>query len=79
MRQVRKRCVESIRALFEEDGFLTKTLDYAQTIPHIMEFTRIRCLESTFALIRKGISNVLDYNESHPDFHLTDSQIENYM
>ena len=32
-----------------------------------------------FALVRKGITNVLDYNDSHPDFNMTDTQIENYM
>ena len=71
--------MDSIRSLFEEDGFMTKVLDYAATIPHVMEFTRIRVLESTFALVRKGISNVIDYNESHSDFHLSGSQVENYM
>jgi dynein heavy chain 1 len=44
-----------------------------------MDFTRIRVLESTFALIRKGISNVIDYNEAKQDFHLTDVQVDNYM
>lgn len=44
-----------------------------------MEFTRIRCLESMFALIRKGISNILEYNDNHPDFNLTDNQIEAFM
>ena len=72
-------CVNSIRVLFEEDGFVSKALEYASTIPHIMEFTRIRCLESMFALIRKGIENVLEYNDSHSDFHLADSAIETYM
>ncbi len=71
-RHVRKRCVDSIRVLFEEDGFVTKALDYSMTLQHVMEFTRIRCLEAMFALIRKGITNVLDFNESRPDFHLTD-------
>ena len=79
MRSIRRKCVEAIRPLFDEDGFVTKALDFALTLPHIMEFTRIRCLESMFALIRKGISNVLDYNEAHSDFHLSDQQVENYM
>ena len=35
-----------------------------------MDFTIIRVLEAMFALIRKGISNVLEYDESHPDFPL---------
>ena len=64
--------MDSIRPLFEEDGFATKVLDLAQTLPHVMEFTRIRCLEAMFALVRKGISNVLDYNDAHQDFSLND-------
>jgi len=44
-----------------------------------MEFTRIRVLEATFALIRKGISNVIDYNESHPDFPLDNEIMKKYM
>jgi len=44
-----------------------------------MEFTRIRVLESCFALIRRGISNVNEYNENHSDFMLTESQISAYM
>ena len=35
-----------------------------------MEFTYIRCLEAFFALLRKGIENILDHNESQPDFPL---------
>lgn len=58
---------------------MTKTLDYAASLPHIMDFTRIRVLESTFALIRKAISNVIDYNESHPDFELNENQTQAYM
>ena len=35
-----------------------------------MDFTIIRVLEGMFSLIRKGISNVLEYDETHPDFPL---------
>jgi dynein heavy chain 1 len=52
---------------------MTKVLDYAASLPHIMDFTRIRVLESTFALIRKGISNVIDFNESRSEFPLSDT------
>jgi dynein heavy chain 1 len=51
---------------------MTRAINLAETQPHIMEFTRIRCLESLFALIRRGISNVIEYNENHPDFPLSD-------
>jgi dynein heavy chain 1, cytosolic len=65
LRNLRKKCVEAIRPLFEEDGFMTKVLDFASTLPHVMEFTRIRVLESTFALVRKGITNIIEYNDAH--------------
>ena len=29
---------------------------------HVMEYTIIRVIEAAMALIRKGISNVLEYN-----------------
>ena len=29
-----------------------------------MEFTKIRCMEALFALLRKGIENVIDFNEA---------------
>jgi len=44
-----------------------------------MEFTTIRVVESSFALLRKGINNVVDYNYSHPDFHLDSEILKNYM
>ena len=77
---IRKECVNAIKKFFNgEDCFVSRMLNYAESKPHIMDFTRIRVLDSTFALIRKGISNVLDYNEGHPDFPLNSSQIEEYI
>lgn len=35
-----------------------------------MEFTVIRVLEALFALIRKGITNVIEYNEQNSDIPL---------
>lgn len=44
-----------------------------------MDFTVIRVLEATFALIRKGITNVLEYNEAHSDFPLEPEIVRKYM
>jgi len=38
----------------------------------------MRCLEAMFSLIRKGIENVLEYNES-TDFPLENSSIAKFM
>ena len=44
-----------------------------------MDFTRIRCLEALFALVRKGIENIIEYNEAQSDFPLENTQIVAYM
>jgi dynein heavy chain 1, cytosolic len=44
-----------------------------------MDYTVIRVLEATFALIRKGISNIIDYNESHSDFPQDELTISKYI
>ena len=77
---IRKDCVSAIKKYFNgEDCFVSRMINYVELRPHIMDFTRIRVLEAMFALVRKGISNVLDYNEGHPDFPLSNSQLEDYM
>jgi dynein heavy chain 1 len=73
IRDVRNRCVEVIEYFFEgEHNFAAQAIDIAASMIHVMEFTKIRVIEATFALIRKGISNVLEYNESHPELPIDD-------
>ena len=69
--ETRDKCVEAIESLFQGDNsFASQALMLASSLPHVMEFTKIRTIEATFALVRKGISNVLEYNESHPELQL---------
>jgi hypothetical protein len=54
----------------EEDfSFATRALELASTTIHVMEFTRMRTMEAVFSLIRKGIENILEYNDGS-DFPL---------
>ena len=66
-RLIRKQCVEAIKSQIEggkEDAcFLTRALEHAEKLTHIMEFTKMRVLEGFFALLRKGIENILVFNE----------------
>ena len=57
--RTRKQCVDAMLPMFDDSespSFMTSTVELAQTLPHIMDFTRIRCLEAFFALVRKGLS-----------------------
>jgi dynein heavy chain 1 len=46
---------------------------------HVMEYTYIRIIEAMFALIRKSISNVLEYNETHNEFEMEQEVLNKYM
>jgi dynein heavy chain 1, cytosolic len=80
-RAIRKACVDAIRHMFisEEDfSFATRALELAANTIHVMEFTRMRTMEAMFSLIRKGIENIFEYNES-TDFPIEGTQIGAFM
>ena len=77
---IREACVQAIDFLFlPEDCFCERALAIAAKLPHVMEFTIIRVTEATFALIRKGISNVLEYNEMHSEIPLEEEILRKYI
>ncbi|MBW0465869.1 hypothetical protein O181_005584 [Austropuccinia psidii MF-1] len=63
---------------FNNEGLVTRALEFAASVDHIMEFTIARALSTLFSLLNKTIRNVLDYNARHPDFPLQMEQIEAY-
>jgi dynein heavy chain 1, cytosolic len=77
---LRNKCIDFIQKIFEgEDSFVTKAIGVAASMKHVMDFTRIRVLEALFALLRKCLTNVIEYNDSHSDFPLEDRILEKYM
>ena len=48
-------------------------------MPHVMEFTVIRVTEAMFALIRKGISNMLQHNDMDQELPLEDEVLVKYL
>ena len=61
------------------DGLVKKCLDYASSLEHIMDFTRLRALGSLFSMINQSVRNVLQYNHSHADFPMPIDQVEKYV
>lgn len=60
--------VERLRPFFTGDPSpMEQLLAEAAKQPHVMEFTLIRVIEAMFALIRRGLSNIIEYNESRPE------------
>ena len=77
--KTRTKAVNSIKHFFDHNGLVQKALEEVEKLPHVMDFTRIRVVESMFALLRKGTTNIIDYNEENSEFPLDDDKIFAYM
>ena len=53
---------------FAPDGLISKCLEFAKTLEHVMDFTRLRALGSLFSMINQAVRNVFAYNQNHVDF-----------
>lgn len=76
-----QRAIAAIMApdLSDESGLVAKSLAYASTLEHIMDFTRMRVLSTFFSLLNKTVRNVLEYNAQHMDFPMTGDHLEGYI
>ncbi|CAH8838540.1 unnamed protein product [Trichobilharzia szidati] len=64
---------------FAEGGLVSKCLEYAKDLEHIMDFMPLRALTSLFSILKQCTRNILAYNVSHPDFPMSSDQVEAYM
>ncbi|CAF4132742.1 unnamed protein product, partial [Rotaria sp. Silwood2] len=77
---IQRLIVNILKPHFQHDNSLViKALDFALSQEHIMDFTRLRPLNSLFSMLNQGIRNILKYNQTHPDFPMAQQQIELYM
>ncbi|KAK4049755.1 dynein heavy chain [Microbotryomycetes sp. JL221] len=77
--RTQRAVADRLEPFFEADGLVSKALEYARTVDHIMDFTDVRALTTLFSLINKSIRNIIDYNVQHADFPLHAEQTESYM
>jgi dynein heavy chain 1 len=71
--------VTILEPFFASDGLVSSALAFATSIPHIMDFTQIRALNTLFSLINKTVRNVVEYDHQHTDFPLPRDRIEQYV
>ena len=68
-----------LRQKLTTNDFVMKVLQDCEGLHHIMEFTSIRAIGTLFSLLRKACRSVLEYNIQHPDFSLSDDQIDAFL
>ncbi|CAJ0883095.1 1976_t:CDS:10 [Entrophospora sp. SA101] len=62
-----------------DNGLVTKALEHAEKLAHIMDFTKARVLSTLFSLLNKTVRNVIEYNVQHPDFPMGAEHMEGYV
>ncbi|KAF2072162.1 hypothetical protein CYY_006521 [Polysphondylium violaceum] len=77
--RVQKECADIIAPYFEPDALVHKVLKDAGQRVHIMDFTRLRALNSFFSLVNRSIANIIEYNSLHSDFPMGAENTTNYI
>lgn len=77
--QVQRDFVNILTPYFAPDALVVRCLDFAIKQEHIMDFTRLRALNSLFSMLNQCVRNVLAYNEAHIDFPLASDKLEAYI
>lgn len=62
----------------ESSSLMTESLLFALGQNHIMKPTRERLITSLKALLSKGITKVIDYDENHPDFPMSGDHLNKF-
>lgn len=74
--QVQRDVAGILTPHFGSDGLIIRCLEYAVTLEHVMDFTRLRALVSLFSMLNQGVRNILAYNHNHADFPMPVSLIK---
>ena len=63
---------------FADGGIVSRVLDQAASLDHIMEYTKLRVLSTLFSMLNQIARNIIKYNREHPDFPLGKDKVESY-
>ncbi|XP_050667850.1 dynein heavy chain, cytoplasmic isoform X2 [Leptidea sinapis] len=77
--QTQRDVAAILQPLFYGEGLVVKCLERAVSLDHVMDFTRHRALSSLHSMLNRGVRNILAYNRQHPDFPITNDQLEAYV
>jgi len=71
-------CVQSLILPDRSSSLVMDALEFALAESHVMEATRERLLHTFRALMIQGIGLAIEYDENHPDFHMTGDHMEKF-
>ena len=76
---VQKQAADLLRHFLVTDDLIAKAIDEVSRRDHIMDFTKIRVINTLFSLLSKTCRTLIEYNLQHEDFPLDPEQIESFV
>ena len=77
--EVSRQFASKIEHFFEVDGIVNQTLVASlKEASHIMTPTRERLLQTFECLLLKGVEEIVEYNNNHIDFPMTEAHLETF-
>lgn len=73
--RLRQIVARSISHWFEPHGFVVNVLEAAEEAFHIMDFTKIRVIETLFSLLEQHCVDLIDSQEERTEFSATNHEI----
>ncbi|KAJ3021261.1 hypothetical protein HKX48_008890 [Thoreauomyces humboldtii] len=77
--ETQQAVAEILSIYMQPGGMVLRALDYAETLEHVMDFTKARVFTSLCSLLNSAIVRILDYNSSHSDFPMSRQVINDNM
>lgn len=77
--EIQQSIAGMLEPYFTPDGLVSTALRHVESFEHIMDFTTTRALNTLFSLVNKTVRNIIDYNNQHPDFPLSNDRMEQYV
>ncbi|XP_063712959.1 cytoplasmic dynein 1 heavy chain 1-like isoform X4 [Symsagittifera roscoffensis] len=76
--QVQNDVAAVLEPHFAEGGIVSRVLEQAASLDHIMEYTKLRVLSTLFSMLNQIARNIIKYNRDHADFPLAREKVESY-
>ena len=73
---VQQQVADILTPHFASDGLITRAMEFAANLEHVMVFTNMRAINSLFCMMNSIARAIIDYNVTRPDFPMPPEQIE---
>ena len=76
---VQEQVSDLLQHYLTSEHLLRNALEEAQKYSHIMQYTKIRALNTLFSLLNRACRSIIEYNIQHEEFPLEPEQLDSFV